>query len=81
VHKKRRAAIATAIGGIAFGCILAAVGAVTLITDPVATVSGGSDGIPNWISGPILILVGVGIVVPFVIELRRLVREIRSGGR
>ena len=80
MHKKRRAAIATAIGGIAFGCLLAIIGAVPLITDPEGTIpAGAQDGIPNWISGPILILVGVGIVVPFVIELRRLVREIRSG--
>ena len=81
MHKKRRAAIATAIGGIAFGCLLVAVGAYSLITDPEGTLPAGSqgDGIPNLMSGSLLILAGVGIAVPFIIELRRLVREIRSG--
>jgi TRAP-type C4-dicarboxylate transport system permease small subunit len=80
VQKKRRAAIATAVCGIAFGCLLAIIGAVSVITDPAATIPADSaGGIPNWISGPLLILVGVGIAVPFVIELRRLVRESRGG--
>lgn len=78
MQKKRRAAIATAIGGIAFGLLLVIVGTVSLISDPGATVSGGSNGIPTWISGPILILAGVGIAVPFVMELRRLLRESRG---
>lgn len=75
MQKKRRAAIATAIGGIAFGCLLAIVGAVSLITAPEGTIPDSSEGgIPNWISGPLLILVGIGMLTPFAIELRRLLR-------
>ena len=75
MQKKRRAAIATALCGIAFGCLLAIIGTVSLITDPAATIPADSaGGIPNWISGPLLILVGIGMVIPFAVELRRLLR-------
>lgn len=80
MQKKRRAAIATAAGGVAFGFLLAIIGTVNLITDAGATnVDSSSNGIPNWISGPLLIVVGIGMVIPFSLELRRLLREKPNG--
>jgi len=75
--KQRRGPRLTAIGGIAFGCLLAISGAVSWVGDPMGTLPGryGGGGFPNWISGPLLILLGIGIVIPFAIELRRLSRR------
>ena len=73
--KKGRGAQYTAIGGIAFGCLLVGIGVVSLIA-PDALAAGGYDGgIPTSISGTVLIIAGVGIAIPFAIELRRLLRK------
>lgn len=75
--KSRRGDRLTAIGGIIFGCVLAMAGLVNWAIDPTGTIPGkhGGGGFPNWISGPMLILLGLGMVIPFAIELRRLSRK------
>ena len=76
MHKKRKGALLTSAGGIAFGCLLAIIGAVNVFA-PGALTLGEYDGggVPGWVSGSVLIVVGVGIAVPFAIEFRRSLRK------